>query len=132
MEESDFRKTMEDMDMGRDGYSIYSANDTFRAANLAVIPCRRGADHIDHVYAVVAMAGSDILVIRTVPAVYAVRTQGKKNLGNIVILELLLPLLQKKHHQPYAMVCAPSSRQLKKYKVFVLPGINRATFLCCR
>lgn len=30
------------------------------------------------------------------------------------------------------LVCAPSSRQLKKYKVFVLPGINRATFLCCR
>ena len=28
------------------------------------------------------------------------------------------------------MVCIPSSRQLKKYKIFVLPGVYRATFLC--
>ena len=25
------------------------------------------------------------------------------------------------------MVCIPSSRQLKKYKIFVLPGVYRAT-----
>ena len=29
-----------------------------------------------------------------------------------------------------AVVCIPSSRQLKKYKIFVLPGVYRATFLC--
>ena len=28
------------------------------------------------------------------------------------------------------VVCIPSSRQLKKYKIFVLPGVYRATFLC--
>ena len=28
------------------------------------------------------------------------------------------------------LVCIPSSRQLKKYKIFVLPGVYRATFLC--
>ena len=28
------------------------------------------------------------------------------------------------------MVCIPSSRQLKKYKIFVLPGVYGATFLC--
>ena len=28
------------------------------------------------------------------------------------------------------MVCIPSSRQLKKYKIFVLPGVYWATFLC--
>ena len=30
----------------------------------------------------------------------------------------------------YYVVCIPSSRQLKKYKIFVLPGVYRATFLC--
>ena len=30
----------------------------------------------------------------------------------------------------YYVVCIPSSRQLKKYKIFVLPGVSRATFLC--
>ena len=29
-----------------------------------------------------------------------------------------------------SVVCIPSSRQLKKYKIFVLPGVYRATFLC--
>ena len=28
------------------------------------------------------------------------------------------------------VVCIPSSRQLKKYKIFVLPGVYQATFLC--
>ena len=28
------------------------------------------------------------------------------------------------------VVCIPSSRQLKKYKIFVLPGVYGATFLC--
>ena len=28
------------------------------------------------------------------------------------------------------LVCIPSSRQLKKYKIFVLPGVYGATFLC--
>ena len=32
--------------------------------------------------------------------------------------------------QPKKVVCIPSSRQLKKYKIFVLPGVYRATFLC--
>ena len=33
-------------------------------------------------------------------------------------------------HSSGNVVCIPSSRQLKKYKIFVLPGVYRATFLC--
>ena len=35
-----------------------------------------------------------------------------------------------KSQQALKLVCIPSSRQLKKYKIFVLPGVYRATFLC--
>ena len=63
-----------------------------------------------------------------------------------VLREEDLPMLDaqaktfKKHNLPIErlnkeqvkekMVCIPSSRQLKKYKIFVLPGVYRATFLC--
>ena len=30
----------------------------------------------------------------------------------------------------FILVCIPSSRQLKKYNIFVLPGVYQATFLC--
>lgn len=36
----------------------------------------------------------------------------------------------KMYRKGYELVCIPSSRQLKKYKIFVLPGVYRATFLC--
>ena len=39
-------------------------------------------------------------------------------------------LLPKAWEKDRNMVCIPSSRQLKKYKIFVLPGVYRATFLC--
>ena len=35
-----------------------------------------------------------------------------------------------KPHEYGDVVCIPSSRQLKKYKIFVLPGVYGATFLC--
>ena len=37
---------------------------------------------------------------------------------------------KKKLKVTVKLVCIPSSRQLKKYKIFVLPGVYRATFLC--
>ena len=41
-----------------------------------------------------------------------------------------LPYKDVKNEIECALVCIPSSRQLKKYKIFVLPGVYRATFLC--
>ena len=52
-----------------------------------------------------------------------------------VIKELMktaeeIKILYKNGKKLGLMVCIPSSRQLKKYKIFVLPGVYRATFLC--
>ena len=51
------------------------------------------------------------------------------------LLENELARLQSEFHSAKSqnsslVVCIPSSRQLKKYKIFVLPGVYRATFLC--
>ena len=42
----------------------------------------------------------------------------------------LYQFLKKMSHPALRLVCIPSSRQLKKYKIFVLPGVYGATFLC--